>query len=912
MRRVLSVSVLALVSCLQFGVVPAAAAQGKGGKRPNIIFILADDLGWTDLGCQGSKYYETPNIDRLAKQGLRFTSHYHSQNCAPTRAALMVGQYAPRTGVYTVGTLERGDAADRKMNVPVNVTNLPLDRRTVADELKAAGYATGMFGKWHLGQKGPYHPRQRGFDEAIVSMGKHFDFVTQPPVDYPKGTYLADWITDRSVDFIERHKNEPFFLYVAHFGVHSPFHAKKELVEKFKDRKAVGGHRDPTYAAMIASIDESVGRILAKLDELGLADDTIVIFASDNGGVGGYLEIGGRGITDNSPLRGGKGMLYEGGVRVPLIVRWMRRMKGGGVCHEPTVHVDLFPTFLELAGVKDRPKQPLDGVSLLPLLTEPSAKLGREAIYFHFPGYLEGSVAGKWRTPPVGFIRAGDWKLMEFFEDGRLELYNLRDDLGERTNLAAKMPDRAKELHGKLAAWRKDLNAAMPQLKEGKKGQASPSPQPGGGKELTYRAGLAKFDITPPGPIWMAGYGNRKKPSEGVDEPLYARVLTLQQGDDAPLVLITADIIGFPRELAEDIAGRLQKEFKLPRENILLVASHTHTGPVIRPNLTGMFDLKDKDEAVLRDYAKFLSARVAAAAAEALAKPEPVRLSFGRGRATFAANRRVFKAGGVNFGVNPDGPVDHEVPVLRVDDAQGKVKAIVFGYACHCTTLGGDHYRLGGDWAGYAQEYLERAHPGATALFVTGCGGDANPEPRGKLDFARQHGLEMAGAVSRVLTGPRTPVTGKLKAVFERVELPLAKLPTREDYQKRLQDKNVFIQKHARYHIDLLDRGEKLRTSYPCPVQVWQLGKDLTLVALGGEVVVDYALRLKRELRDGNLWMAAYANDVFAYVPSTRILIEGGYEADFNLIYYGLPTRFSNDVEEVLVKKVHALVKQVR
>ncbi|HYT92097.1 MAG TPA: sulfatase, partial [Gemmataceae bacterium] len=426
---------------------------------------LADDLGWTDLGCQGSKYYETPNIDRLAASGLRFTSHYHSQNCAPTRACLMTGQYAPRTGVYTVGTLERGLAKDRKMVVPENVVNLPLDRRTVADALKGGGYVTGIFGKWHLGQKGDYHPGKRGFDEAITTMGKHFDFVTQPPVDYPKGIYLADWLTDRAVDFIERHKNEPFFLYVSHFGVHSPFHAKKELIARFQKKAPVGEHRDPVYAAMIASIDESVGRILAKLDELNLAEDTIVIFASDNGGVGGYAEIGGRGVTSNAPLRGGKGMLYEGGVRVPFIVRWPRRTKGGSVCHEPTAHVDIFPTFLDMAGVKERPKQPLDGVSLVPLLSEPAAKLPREAIYAHFPGYLEGYATKQWRTAPVGFIRAGDWKLMEFYEDGRLELYNLKDDLGEKNNLAAKMPEKARELRGKLAAWRQELKAAMPRLR---------------------------------------------------------------------------------------------------------------------------------------------------------------------------------------------------------------------------------------------------------------------------------------------------------------------------------------------------------------------------------------------------------------------------------------------------------------
>lgn len=428
-----------------------------------------------------------------------------------------------------------------------------------------------------------------------------------------------------------------------------------------------------------------------------------------------------------------------------------------------------------------------------------------------------------------------------------------------------------------------------------------------------FRAGVGRADITPQEPVWMAGYGNRKKPSEGVDHPLSAKALALYQSEkEPPLLLITADIIGFSRELSEDIAARLHKKHKLPRERILLNASHTHTGPVIGRNLIGMFDLAGKDAEAIDRYTKFLADRVVTAADEALKRSEPVRLSFGRGVATFAVNRRVFKSGSVNFGVNPDGPVDHEVQVLRIDDATGKVKAIVFGYACHCTTLGGDHYRINGDWAGFAQDYLERAHPGATAFFITGCGGDANPEPRGKLDFARQHGLEIAGAVSRVLSKPRLPLEGTLKAGFERVDLPLAKPPTREEFQKRLSDKNVFIQRHAKRHLDMLDRGEKLMESYPCPVQVWHLGKDLTLVALGGEVVVDYALRLKREIRDTNLWVAGYSNDVFAYVPSARILIEGGYEADFNLIYYGLPGRFRNDVEEVLVKGIHALVKKSR
>jgi arylsulfatase A-like enzyme len=409
----------------------------------------------------GSKYYETPHIDRLAAQGTKFLNHHHCQNCTPTRAALMSGQYPPRTGVYTVGSLERGQPGQRKMTVPQNKTDLPLDRRTIADQLKAAGYATGMFGKWHIGQQGKYHPAQRGFDEAIVSMGRHFDFVTHPPVSYPAGTYLADFLTDKAVDFIARHKDRPFFLYLPHFAVHTPHEAKKELIARFKDKAPAGGHGDPTYAAMICSVDESVGRVLAKLDELKLADNTVVIFASDNGGVGGYEEIGGKGITSNAPLRGGKGMLYEGGVRVPFIVRWPGVTRPGTTCSEPTIHVDVYPTLLELAGAP-KPPQALDGESMVPLLKDASARLKRDAIYTHFPGYLEFQASGRWRTSPVGTIQTGDWKLLEFFETGRLELYNLRDDLGEKNNLAEKAPERVRELHTSLAEWRKSVNAAMP------------------------------------------------------------------------------------------------------------------------------------------------------------------------------------------------------------------------------------------------------------------------------------------------------------------------------------------------------------------------------------------------------------------------------------------------------------------
>jgi len=452
---------------LAISAVGDARALGAPARKPNLIFIMADDLGWTDLGCFGSRYYETPHIDRLATQGIRLTCHHHCPNCTPTRAALMSGQVGARTGVYTVGDIHRFDWSMRPL-VPVeNVEQLPLDRDTIADQLKAAGYATGMFGKWHIGEKGDHHPARRGFDETIVSMGRHFDFATDPPVEHPPGTYLADLLTDKAVDFIRRYKSKPFFLYLPHFGVHSPFDAKPELVARFQGKGPVGGHHDPTYAAMIASVDESVGRVMQVLDELGLATDTVLVFTSDNGGVGGYGREGlldeHRGkadVTDNAPLRSGKGSLYEGGIRVPFIVRWPGVVMPGTECGVPTIHVDIFPTLLEIAAAPV-PRQRLDGESLVPLLRDPAAMLDRDAIFQHFPGYL-GMGKDHWRTTPVSIVQAGDWKLMEFLEDGRLELYNLREDAGETRNLARERPDKAAELRTRLLAWRSEVQAPMP------------------------------------------------------------------------------------------------------------------------------------------------------------------------------------------------------------------------------------------------------------------------------------------------------------------------------------------------------------------------------------------------------------------------------------------------------------------
>jgi arylsulfatase A-like enzyme len=354
--------------------------------------------------------------------------------------------------VYTVGGIDRFAWWKRSLRPVENVAKLPLDRVTVAQVLKKAGYATGMFGKWHLGEQGDHHPSKRGFDEAIATMGRHFNFATNPKVEVPEGQYLADFLTDRAVDFIRRKKDGPFFLYLPHFAVHSPFQAKPELVERFRKKAAVGGHHDPVYAAMIAV-----------LEELKLAENTVVVFSSDYGGVGGYVREGLKkagDVTDNAPLRSGKGSLYEGGTRVPLIVRWPAKTNAGSTCDVPSTHVDFLPTCIEIAGA-EKPAQALDGASLVPLLRDATAKLERAAIFQHCPGYL-GAGANTWRTTPVGTIISGDWKLMEFFEDGRLELYNLRDDAGETRNLAATESAKAKELHAQLVAWRKEIGAPMP------------------------------------------------------------------------------------------------------------------------------------------------------------------------------------------------------------------------------------------------------------------------------------------------------------------------------------------------------------------------------------------------------------------------------------------------------------------
>ena len=438
--------------------VSVAQAAPNEERPPNVVLIFADDLGWRDVGFMGSDYYRTPHLDRLARQGMTFTDAYaNAPNCAPTRACLMSGQYTPRHGVYTVGTSARGPAHLRKLVPTPNETVLDEEIVTLAESFHKAGYATASMGKWHLGPD----PRTQGFDINVAGSndgsprGGYFSPYRIPNIeDGPEGEYVTDRLADEALHFIEQHVDEPFFLYLPHFAVHTPIQAKPELTEKYQDQPASHGQHHPAYAAMIESLDESVGRIMARLDELKLADETVVIFCSDNGGHGV--------VTSNQPLRGWKGMLYEGGIRVPLVVRWPGKVEAGSRSETPVITSDFYPTLLEITGAT-APEQPLDGESLLPLLTE-QGQLQRTALYWHFPAYLEANRGAKdpWRTTPAGAIREGDWKLIEYFEDGRLELYNLADDLSEGNNLAQSMPERTQQLHQKLKQWRRAIDAPVP------------------------------------------------------------------------------------------------------------------------------------------------------------------------------------------------------------------------------------------------------------------------------------------------------------------------------------------------------------------------------------------------------------------------------------------------------------------
>jgi arylsulfatase A len=431
---------LALPSCTANSQQRSAAP--KVYNKPNIVFILIDDMGWTDLGCYGSKFHETPNIDQLAKQGMRFTNAYAAcPVCSPTRASILAGQYPARVGItdFIPGHWRPYE----KLIVPQNRLQLPLEAITIPEALKEQGYATAHIGKWHLGGR-DYFPEHQGFDTAIQGGTNQND---KRVTSY----------TDKAIEFIQTNSDKSFFLHLSHHTVHIPLEAPQELIDKYQNKpKPPTGVNNPTYAAMVEHLDNSTGRIMNKLDELNLTNRTIVIFFSDNGGL--YQAYGGyRGkreiVSTNEPLRGEKGTLYEGGIREPLIIRWPGVVKPGTTCNSPVISVDFYPTFLDIVGVKGNPSHILDGESILPLLRQ-TGTLKRNTIYWHYPHYHH--------SRPAGAVRNGNFKLIEFYEDGRLELYNLKRDISEKNNLAMKMPKKAAQLQKKLAAWRESVDAKMP------------------------------------------------------------------------------------------------------------------------------------------------------------------------------------------------------------------------------------------------------------------------------------------------------------------------------------------------------------------------------------------------------------------------------------------------------------------
>lgn len=474
MKRSVRMLCLGLVMLAGLAAAPTQTLTATEARPPNVVFLLADDLGWADLGCYGADLHETPHLDRLARDGVRFTQAYAMSVCSPSRSAILTGRHAARLHMTTWRESALKPTRDQKLLPPPAIADLPHAEVTTAEKLKAAGYLTFHVGKWHLGDA-DHAPETQGFDLNIggthwgapatyfypfsggFSQSKEFRYVPGLGLGKP-GDYLDDRLTDEALKLIDAAGDRPFFLNLWFHVPHTPMEGKTNLVAKYRAKiKPDLHHRNPDYAAMVQTMDENVGRVLEKLKQCKLSEHTLVVFASDNGGYTNQNR--GREVTDNSPLRSGKGSLYEGGIRVPLIVRMPGLTPRGAVCDEPVICTDFFPTILEACGVsvtaQPAPAGPLDGISLVPLLRQPQAHLNRNALFFHFPHYYT-------TTTPVSAVRLSDWKLLEYFEDQHVELFNLRDDPGEHRNLANEEPGRAAELRGRLHAWWTEVGAQLP------------------------------------------------------------------------------------------------------------------------------------------------------------------------------------------------------------------------------------------------------------------------------------------------------------------------------------------------------------------------------------------------------------------------------------------------------------------
>ena len=415
-----------------------------------------------------------------------------------------------------------------------------------------------------------------------------------------------------------------------------------------------------------------------------------------------------------------------------------------------------------------------------------------------------------------------------------------------------------------------------------------------------WQAGVSRVVITPPEFMWMSGYGGRDHPAEGKVHDLYARATALRDPKGETVVFVATDLVGVPRSMASTVSAAAEKKHGLPRSGLMIACSHTHCGPALDDRLSYMLDMKEADWKQIREYQAWLNGKVTEAVDAAVADLKPARLSTGSGVCRFAANRRTPK------GI---GPYDHQVPVLKIESPDGsKLRGLVFGYACHNTTLG--FYQWCGDYSGFAQLYLEDRHPDSVAMFFTGGGADQNPLPRRTIELAQKYGRMLAVSVDQVLDEPMQQVTGELASSFEEVELKFHQLPTRDQLQASLKSSSRYEQARAKLLLSEWERDGSLPETWPYPIQVWKVGNGLNWVALGGELVVDYQLRLKRELGENSTWVTGYANDVMAYIPSERVLEEGGYEGDSSMIVYQLPSKWKAGLEDQIVSTVHRLVRQ--
>lgn len=437
-------------------------------------------------------------------------------------------------------------------------------------------------------------------------------------------------------------------------------------------------------------------------------------------------------------------------------------------------------------------------------------------------------------------------------------------------------------------------------LTDGLTGHAADTSNDASDSAGVWQAGVSRVVITPPEFMWMSGYGGRTHPAEGKVHDLYARATAIRDAKGETVVFVATDLVGVPRTMATAVSVAAEKKHGLPRRSLMIACSHTHCGPAVDDRLSYMLDMKEADWKQVRENQVWLNQRLTEAVDAAIADLKPARLSTGSGVCRFAANRRTPK------GI---GPYDHQVPVLKIESLDGsKLRGVVFGYACHNTTLG--FYQWCGDYSGFAQLYLEDRHPDSVAMFYTGGGADQNPLPRRKIELAQKYGRMLAVSVNRVLDEPMQKVKGELAASFEEVQLEFHQLPTKEQLQADLKNSSRYTRGRAKLLLDEWDRDGSLPNSWPYPIQVWKLGQNINWVALGGELVVDYQLRLKRELGENSTWVTGYANDVMAYIPSERVLEEGGYEGDTSMIVYQLPSKWKTGLEEQIVSTVHRLAKQ--